>query len=77
MAEYKQSDGRRQICVFARLVNSCNGLRYRRTLSLRDSFRQVQNASSRVMLVLCPPTMTERLMFADFMVAPFEQVQFL
>src|SRR5215475_11474531 len=34
------------------------------------SFRLLQNASSRQMLVLCPSTIMERLMIVDFMVAP-------
>src|SRR5262245_32152374 len=34
------------------------------------SFRSFQNASSRLMLVLCPPMMTERLAIEDFISAP-------
>jgi hypothetical protein len=37
------------------------------------SFRQLQNASSRQTLVLCPSTITERLTTLDFKMAPFEQ----
>src|SRR5262245_28450321 len=38
------------------------------------SFSPLQNASSRLMLVLCPLTKTERLMIRDFMASPFEHI---
>src|SRR5215831_12063547 len=36
------------------------------------SFSPLQNSSSRLMLVFCPPTITEQLMIRDFMASSFE-----
>ena len=66
MIENEQPQGRREITVFAVSIDVANQIRQRLPLAFGDIFQTIQNASSRLTLVLCPAMTIERLTTGDF-----------
>ena len=70
MTEHKEPDSRRQIAVTPLGIDRADKIGQSRLPSDRDLPQAFQNGSSRLTLVLCPATMTERLTIADFIAHP-------
>ena len=63
--EHKKPNCRRKIAVLTLRLNRANKVRQGHETPAPDLFKLVQNLSSRLTLVLCPPMITERLTIGD------------